>query len=94
MVGVDVSSQAVAFCRQRHDVPGLLFEVGDAGHLAFGPASFDAVPNIESSHCYGDSAAFLAEVRRVLRPDGYFLYAISGRASHSTSGVRSCSPLA
>ncbi len=28
-----------------------------------------------SSHCYGDFRAFLAEVRRVLRPAGQFLYA-------------------
>jgi ubiquinone/menaquinone biosynthesis C-methylase UbiE len=75
VVGIDVSPQAVAFCRARHATPGLSFEAGDAERLRFAPASFDAVLNIESSHCYGDLGAFLSEVRRVLRPDGHFLYA-------------------
>jgi len=75
LVGIDVSHEVVALCRSRHAVPGLSFEVGDAEHLNFADASFDAVLNIESSHCYGDRDAFLAEVRRVLRPGGYFLYA-------------------
>jgi len=75
MVGVDVSSQAVAFCRKRHSAPGLSFEVGSAERLEFASASFDAVVNVESSHCYGDVGAFVREVQRVLRPDGHFLYA-------------------
>jgi ubiquinone/menaquinone biosynthesis C-methylase UbiE len=75
IVGVDVSPQAVAFSRARHTAPGLSFEAGDAERLRFAPASFDAVLNVESSHCYGDLSAFLNEVRRVLRAGGYFLYA-------------------
>jgi len=75
VVGVDVSPLSVAFSRGRHAAPGLSFEVGNAEQLGFATASFDAVLNIESSHCYGDLAAFLREVRRVLRPDGHFLYA-------------------
>jgi ubiquinone/menaquinone biosynthesis C-methylase UbiE len=75
LVGVDISPQAVALCRARHAVPGLSFEVGDAEHLGFAGASFDAVLNVESSHCYGNRDAFLGEVRRVLRPGGHFLYA-------------------
>jgi ubiquinone/menaquinone biosynthesis C-methylase UbiE len=75
VVGVDVSPQAVAFCRARHAAPGLSFEVGNAEKLGFAAASFDAVLNVESSHCYGDMGAFVREVRRVLRPNGHFLYA-------------------
>jgi ubiquinone/menaquinone biosynthesis C-methylase UbiE len=75
VVGIDVSPEVVALCRARHVVPGLSFEVGDAEHLHFADGSFDAVLNIESSHCYGNRDAFLAEVWRVLRPGGYFLYA-------------------
>lgn len=75
MVGIDVSPKSVAFCRARHTAPGLSFEVGNAEHLGFPSASFDAILNVESSHCYGDVGAFVSEVRRVLRPGGHFLYA-------------------
>jgi ubiquinone/menaquinone biosynthesis C-methylase UbiE len=75
LVGVDISEQAISFCRLRHPVAGLTFEVADAEALPFGEASFDVVVNIESSHCYGSTARFFGEVYRVLRPQGYFLFA-------------------
>ncbi len=75
VVAVDLSPRAVALCRQRFAHPRLSFEVGDAERLPFAAASFDVVLNVESSHCYGRFDAFLAEVRRVLRPGGHFLYA-------------------
>jgi SAM-dependent methyltransferase len=73
-VGVDLSPEAVTFCRRAHQHPSTRFEVGDAEHLPFDDASFDAVTNIESSHTYPNLRAFLAEVRRVLVPGGWFLH--------------------
>lgn len=82
MTGVDFSTKAVTFCRQRHPLEGLTFEVGNAEALPFEDAAFDAVLNVESSHCYGSVDAFLREVRRVLRPGGFFLHAdLRGRGS-------------
>jgi ubiquinone/menaquinone biosynthesis C-methylase UbiE len=75
LVAVDLAPRAVALARARFAVPGLSFEVGDAERLPFAAATFDAVVNIESSHCYGRIGAFFGEVRRVLRPGGAFLYA-------------------
>jgi SAM-dependent methyltransferase len=75
IVAVDLSPRAVTLCRRRFAHPRLSFEVGDAERLPFADASFDVVLNVESSHCYGRFDAFLAEVRRLLRPDGHFLYA-------------------
>ncbi|MHC5034942.1 MAG: class I SAM-dependent methyltransferase [Planctomycetota bacterium] len=75
MTGVDISAAAVAFCSRVHQVPGLRFLQGDAENLRFPDDCFDAVVNVEASFCYGDIDRFLSEVRRVLRPGGYFLYA-------------------
>jgi ubiquinone/menaquinone biosynthesis C-methylase UbiE len=75
MVAVDRSPRAVAFCQSRFTAPGLAFREGDAERLPFEDASFDAVLNVESSHCYGRVEAFFGEVRRVLRSGGAFLYA-------------------
>lgn len=75
ITGADFSPQAVALCQQRHAaVPNLAFTVGDAERLPFPDASFDAVVNVESSHCYGHIDRFFAEAARVLRPGGHFLY--------------------
>jgi ubiquinone/menaquinone biosynthesis C-methylase UbiE len=73
--GLDLNPAGIAFCRKRHNLPGLEFVPGDAENLPFPDQSFDAVINIESSHCYPDFPRFLAEVARVLRPGGHFLYA-------------------
>jgi SAM-dependent methyltransferase len=74
LVGVDRCAEAVRFCSRHHEAPALSFRVGDAEALPFAGDSFDVVINVESSHCYGSLARFLAEVKRVLRPGGTFLY--------------------
>jgi ubiquinone/menaquinone biosynthesis C-methylase UbiE len=75
VTGVDYSNNAVAFCRERYKVDGLSFVKGDAEKLAFDDDSFDVIVNIESSHGYRSMDRFLSEVKRVLKPGGYFLFA-------------------
>jgi ubiquinone/menaquinone biosynthesis C-methylase UbiE len=77
MVGVDFSARAVGLSNRHygdHRV-GLAYVPGDAEALPFGDHSFDAVINVESSHCYRHMPTFLSEVHRVLRPGGHFLFA-------------------
>jgi SAM-dependent methyltransferase len=76
VLGLDYSREASAFCERRHaEVPNLRFQVGDAENLPLEDGVFDAVINVESSHCYGDVERFFSEVERVLRPGGHFLFA-------------------
>ena len=75
MTGVDFSAKAVRFCQENQRQEGLSFVRGDAESLPFADKSFDAVLNVESSHCYGSMPAFLTQVKRVLRPGGHFLFA-------------------
>ena len=72
---LDLNPAGINFCQQRHRVDGLNFVQGDAENLPFEPETFDAVINVEASHCYPDFRRFLVEVARVLRPGGHFLYA-------------------
>ena len=74
LTGIDFSEKNINFCRQKHQISGLNFELGDAEALQFADDSFDAVINVESSHCYQHPGKFFAEVKRVLRPHGYFLF--------------------
>jgi ubiquinone/menaquinone biosynthesis C-methylase UbiE len=75
MTGIDISESAVAFCKATHLTEALDFQQGDAEAIPFAEAEFDAVLNVESSHCYGSQDAFISEVFRVLKPGGSFLYA-------------------
>ncbi len=74
MVAVDLNPVGIDFCKKNYSVQGLSFVEGDAESLDLADNSFDAVINVESSHCYGNMEKFLSEVVRVLRPGGYFLF--------------------
>jgi SAM-dependent methyltransferase len=90
MTGLDLSLRSFAHCRRRYGRPGLEFVAGDAENLPFPDASFDAVVNVESSHCYPDAARFFSEVARDLRPGGVLLFADvrhTSPAPASTSSV-------
>lgn len=73
-VGMDLSGQAVAFCRRHCPARRSVFVQGDAEHLPFPSGSMDVAINIESSQSYPNVRSFFSEVHRVLEPDGDFLY--------------------
>jgi ubiquinone/menaquinone biosynthesis C-methylase UbiE len=75
MTGMDFSPEAVDLCNRHRLARGLAFVCGDALSMPFAASSFDAVVNIESSHCYESMDTFLSEVCRVLRPGGRFFFA-------------------
>lgn len=75
VTAIDISGEAIAFCRRRHHVPNLAFRRGSADLTGIAPATFDAVVNVESSGSYPSMEHFLADVHRVLRPGGHFLFA-------------------
>jgi len=74
-IGLDLNPEAIRFCQERHRIARLHFQTGDAEKLPFESGSFDAVINVEASHCYPDFARFLSEAARVLRPGGHLLHA-------------------
>jgi len=85
MVGIDISRKAIEFCRNYYSNGNLSFVHGDAENIPLADHAVDAVINLESSHCYGSMTRFLSEVRRVLRPGGYFLF--SDHRDHDRTAV-------
>jgi ubiquinone/menaquinone biosynthesis C-methylase UbiE len=73
--GLDLNMVGIEFCRKRHNLAGLDFVPGNAESLPFPDQSFDAVINVEAAINYQNVPRFFAEVERVLRPGGHFLYA-------------------
>ena len=86
--GVDVSPEALAFCRER----GLQnVRQGEAEHLPYADASFDLVTGLDVVEHLDDDVAGLREIRRVLRPGGrallfvpafMFLWGVQDDISH------------
>jgi len=74
LIGVDFAKNAVDLCTQFYQVPNLKFIEGNAEKLPFENDRFDVIFNVESSHCYGNMNAFIAEVTRCLKPGGIFCW--------------------
>lgn len=72
--GIDLSPQAIEWCRRRMSLQNARWLQGSADALPVPNCCADVVVNVESSHCYPSVPQFLAEVRRVLRPGGRFLF--------------------
>jgi ubiquinone/menaquinone biosynthesis C-methylase UbiE len=76
LTGVDVSAAMVAAARRKHEGDArFTFEPGDASELRLDPASFDATFSTMSFHHWGDQAAGIRGIARVLRPGGLFVLA-------------------
>lgn len=74
VIGIDMSAEAIAFCRKTHVRNPIEFKVGNALDIPLADGSCDAIVNVESSHSYGNLPKFLSEVRRICRPGGWFLH--------------------
>lgn len=75
VIGMDISIENIKFCVQNNKEDRNVFCVGDAEALPFKRDSFDVVLNIESSYYYPDKYLFYKEIAKVLKIQGYFLYA-------------------
>ena len=72
---IDQNPKAIEYNRKTHGALGIAFRTGDAQALDFPAEHFDAVINVEASHCYPRQDAFFRSVYRVLRKGGRLLYA-------------------
>ena len=82
--GLDYAQEQVDLCSERWAEPptgSIGWVQGDAESLPFDDGSFDAVINVESSHCYPNIEKFFDEVQRVLKPGGVFSIADFRNAS-------------
>ncbi len=85
VIGVDVSASAVETARARY---GGDFRVVGGHTLPFQDATFDAVTCCQVIEHIDDPDAFLAEVRRVLRPGGRALFTTPNAATRLDPGER------
>lgn len=82
LIGVDPSAGFLALARARIDDPRAEFREADAGHLPLPDADRDVAVAGLALNFVPDRAAALAEMRRVVRPDGtvaFYVWDYPGR---------------
>jgi SAM-dependent methyltransferase len=72
-VAADLAIDCIAIGRRLFSASGVFFACADAVELPFKDGSFDAVVSFETIEHLHQAGAFVAAVRRVLRPQGLFI---------------------
>jgi len=83
VVGVDISDEAVQNASTVYSKANLIFQQGSAIALDFADCSFDVVVSFETIEHLAEQAEMLAEIRRVLRPNGLLIISSPNRPIYS-----------
>ena len=86
VVGVEIDEAAVAHATAAYSAPNLRYVQGDALAIPLPDASVDVVVSFETLEHLRDRDRFLLEVRRVLRPNGFFIVSAPDRLVYSVPG--------
>ncbi len=75
VTGVDVDLEQIKLAQESTlDIPNIRFLAADAMNLPFSDKEFDIVLSFGTTHHISNWLSALNEMRRVLKPEGYFIY--------------------
>lgn len=86
VVGVDVSPEAVAHATRRYGGKKVRFLKGECQRIPLEPDTVDVVVSFETIEHIEEHAAFLSEVRRVLKPGGCLIISSPDRDAYAERG--------
>ena len=72
-IGVDISNEAVAHATQKYEKSNLFFATGSCADVPLPQSSVDLVVSFETIEHHDQHEAMMAEIKRVLRPDGLLI---------------------
>lgn len=83
VIGVDISPDAIEHAESTYHQPNLMFRVGDCAHLPVDSASIDLVVSFETIEHHDQHEAMLAEIDRVLKPEGLLIISSPNKKTYS-----------
>ncbi|KXS36824.1 MAG: hypothetical protein AWU55_2835 [Halomonadaceae bacterium T82-2] len=83
VTGVDIAHEAVAHARERYVADNLEFRQGDCTAIPLPDASVDVVVSFETIEHHDKHAEMIAEIKRVLRPDGLLIISSPDKREYS-----------
>ncbi len=86
VTGVELDAVSVEHASCAYQSANLRFIQGDATKLPLEPQSVDVVVSFETIEHLSEHEIFLAEIRRVLRPDGFLIISTPDRNVYSALG--------
>jgi len=86
VLGIDVSEEAVAHCRDRYGAENIAFERRDVLRTGLEDASFDRIVSFEVFEHVEGPDRFLDEMKRLLRPDGVLILSTPNARTYEAGG--------
>jgi SAM-dependent methyltransferase len=83
VIGIDLDAETVSHAQTRYALPNLEFRQGDCAALPLPDASIDLAVSFETLEHHAEHGAMLAELRRVLTPEGVLLISTPDRRHYS-----------
>jgi len=83
-LGIDISEDAISYCRQVSDVKNVTFEQFNATSIPLPDSSFDVITAFEMLEHVPDPSTVVKEARRLLKPDGLFLSSTPDRDTYNS----------
>ena len=88
VIGCEIDGATVEAAQEKYrSLVNLRFEEGDCRKLPFDSGTFDVVVSFETIEHLGEQDIFIAEVRRVLKPDGFFILSTPNTEIYSPGGA-------
>lgn len=86
VTGIDISQEAIAIAQQNNSMSNLQFMLAQADKLPFPDANFDAAVSFQVIEHIGDTNAYLAEIRRVVKPGGKVIFTTPNKVIRLAAG--------
>jgi len=83
VTGVDIAENAVAHARQKYRLPNLEFRLGSCSKIPLPDSTIDLVVSFETIEHHDKHEEMLAEIRRVLQPDGLVVVSSPDKAIYT-----------
>ncbi len=83
ITGVDIAEDAVAHARRNYQLPNLEFRLGSCSKIPLPDATVDLVVSFETIEHHDEHEQMLAEIKRVLKPDGMVIISSPDKAIYT-----------
>lgn len=92
VVGVDLDPETVGTAHRLYNGPKRSFSVADGTRLPFSDGTFNLITSFETLEHVPEAEAFLAELHRVLTPDGLLVLSTPNRSYTEMNGQKCDNP--
>jgi ubiquinone/menaquinone biosynthesis C-methylase UbiE len=83
VIGVDIAEDAVAHAKQKYQLPNLEFRLGSCSKIPSSDGTIDLVVSFETIEHHDEHERMLAEIKRILKPDGMIVISSPDKAIYT-----------